>query len=684
MRVLILRPEREATALATALRERGHTPVIAPLFHLEFLHPASDFGARLSSCQAVLLTSANGARALAEASPQRARPILAVGDTTATTAEGLGFTDVTSANGNVEALAELVRRRLDPAKGPLLHASGHDVAGDLAALLAPAGFTVDRVVLYEAREEATLPEPARAALAARAIDIVPLFSPRAASTFAGMVKAAGLVDTLGGVTAVGISLAALAPVAGLPFRDTVAARKPTRQAVLDEIDRLAAAGAKGETATMGETEKATGEAKMSDAPAGPATEPATPPPMPPAAPSRPAKAADARRAGLGVIGAFVVGLVASVAVLAGALASLPFWPPRYQAMWRGLPAPPQAPASPGIDLAAVQAAAAAAARDGIEQARRDLAAKIDDLEKRMRALSAQQAAPAAPAVDPAAQQRAEDEMRRRVEAQVREIAEREVRQRADQISAATTAPPAPAPGLSAAEAEKEMATLRREIAALQSAMTALDGAMATQRDENARQREQAKAIADAMSVRSAGEQKALAAARASALVGVAARLNTALDTGAPFARELDLVVPLVQGDEKIAAIARALQEPAMRGVPALATLEAEFPTVAKAALADDLADDSYGARLLGKVKSLVSLRRVGDVPGDTTEAKLARAETALQRGDLAAAVALVRALPEQTKKATAAWLAKAEARLAAKAEVDQLAALAVAMLGATR
>ena len=420
---------------------------------------------------------------------------------------------------------------------------------------------------------------------------------------------------------------------------------------------------------------------MSDAPAGPASEPATPP----ATASRTAKAAEARRAGLGVIGAFVVGVVASALVLAGALASLPFWPPRYQAMWRGLPAP--APATPAIDLQAVQAAAAAAARDGIEQARRDLAAKLDDLEKRMRALSAQQAspAPAAPAADPAAQQRAEDEMRRRVEAQVREIAEREVRQRADQIAGAVpAAPPAPAPGPSVADTEKEMATLRREIAALQSAMTALDGAMASQRDENVRQREQAKAITDAMSVRSAGEQKALAAARASALVGVAARLNTALDTGAPFARELDLVVPLIQGDAQIAAIAKGLQEPAVRGVPAPATLEAEFPAVAKAALADDLADDSYGARLLGKVKSLVSLRRVGDVPGDTTEAKLARAETALQRGDLAAAVALVKALPEQTKKATAAWLAKAEARLAAKAEVDQLAALAVAMLGATR
>ena len=67
MRVLITRPEREATALAQALGARGHSPVIAPFFRLQVLHPPDDFAASLADCQAVLITSANGARALAEA-----------------------------------------------------------------------------------------------------------------------------------------------------------------------------------------------------------------------------------------------------------------------------------------------------------------------------------------------------------------------------------------------------------------------------------------------------------------------------------------------------------------------------------------------------------------------------------------------------------------------------------------
>ena len=87
---------------------------------------------------------------------------------------------------------------------------------------------------------------------------------------------------------------------------------------------------------------------------------------------------------------------------------------------------------------------------------------------------------------------------------------------------------------------------------------------------------------------------------------------------------------------------------------------------------------------VGKLRGLVSLRRVGDVPGDTTEAKLARAESALHAGDLGKAVDLVKSLPPQTANATSAWLARAEAHLAANRTVDQLAAYAVSLLGAVR
>jgi uroporphyrinogen-III synthase len=638
MRVLITRPEREAAALAAALGERGHTPVIAPLFRLEILHPPPGLAAALAACQAVLLTSANGARALAEASDQRGRPIFAVGDTTATTAEGLGFSAVTSAAGDGEALVDLVRRRLDAKAGPLLHVSGVDVSFDPGEALGRDGFEVQRFVLYEAREADALPDSARAALQARALDVATFFSPRAASLFARLLGQAGLAESVRGVTAIAISPAALAPLADLPFTAAVAAARPTRQAVLDEIDRLASAGVTG----------VKGQATMSDAPSS------SPPPTD--AHPMDAHLIDARpvkvRRGLGVFGAFLTGLIAAVIVLAAALISLPYWPQEARALWPGQAAPPPAP-KPGADLATVRAEATTIANAAVDAAKRELNGRLDDLEKRLRALSAT-AAERPAAADPAI-----GELRSKVEA----LENRPAAQ-----------PPA---ATSTGDADKEVAALRTDIAGLRTALQTLDQAVSLQR-------EQTKTLSDAVGNRGAAEQKAFTAARASAVIGIAARLSAALDSGLPFAGDLALLMPLIQGDAKLGEIATALQPYAQTGVASRAALAVDFPAVAKAALADDLADDSFGERLLGKLKSIVSLRRVGDVQGDSVEAKLARAEAALDGGDLAKAVEIVKSLPAQTAKATAAWLARAETHLAAKRGVDQLAAHAVALLGTAR
>ncbi len=220
----------------------------------------------------------------------------------------------------------------------------------------------------------------------------------------------------------------------------------------------------------------------------------------------------------------------------------------------------------------------------------------------------------------------------------------------------------------AAEVQKDVADLKAEIAKLQTAI----GEAA----------DKAKAQASALG---AGEQKALAAARASAVIGLAARLSAALDSGLPFATDLGLLAPLARDDPRLAEIVAGLQPLAVTGVDGRTTLAAAFPAVAKAALADDLADDSFGQRLLGKLKGLVSLRRTGaDVEGDSVEARLARAEAALNAGDIAKAVTLVKSLPPQTAKATSAWLVRADAHLAAQRAVDQLAAHAVALLGAAK
>ncbi len=611
MRVLITRPEREATALATALVQRGHAPVIAPLFTLQILHPPSDFAAALAACQAVLLTSANGARALAEAGDQRSKPVFAVGDTTAATAEGLGFTSVVSASGDAAALAELVKQRLDPAKGPLVHVAGVDVAGDPA----PIGFETRRFVLYEARAADALPDSARAALQARALDAATFFSPRAASVFATLVEKAGLADACRGITAIAISPAVAEPLKSLPFQAVQTAARPTRQAVLEEIDRLPAAVVKGPQ-------------PMSD----------TPLPSPPTSETAPVVV----KRGLGVVGAFVTGVVASVIVLAGALLSLPYWPDEARSMWRGPPLK-----MPPVAVAAPAPAAPAPVLDtaALDAAKRELTARLDDLVKRMRGVSA--TAAQADRSGSSNSSSSSDEAIAELRGKISVLESR--------------------PGVTL-DTEKDVAALKTDIASLRAALS--DAA------------DKAKADASALNT---GEQKALAAARASAVIGIAARLSAALDSGLPFATDLGLLAPLAKDDAKLAEVMAPLQPQAAAGVISRSALAAQFPAVAKAALADDVADDSFGERLLGKLRGLVSLRRVGaDVPGDSVEAKLARAEAALNAGDIAKAIELVKSLPPQTAKATGAWLARADTHLAAQHAVGQIAAHGVALLGAAK
>jgi uroporphyrinogen-III synthase len=236
IRALVTRPRSEAETLAAELVGRGIEPVIEPLIEIvDRRAPSPD----LAGVQAILCTSGNGVRALARASGERGVAVFAVGDATARAAREAGFARVESAGGDVDDLARLVRRRLRPGDGRLLHVAGSDIAGDLAGRLGDAGFAVERAVLYEARAAAAL-TPATALLIGHGeIDLALFFSPRSAAIFARLVAEAGIARGLAATAALSISRAADAALGGLPFRDRAVADAPTQAALIALVDQLA-------------------------------------------------------------------------------------------------------------------------------------------------------------------------------------------------------------------------------------------------------------------------------------------------------------------------------------------------------------------------------------------------------------------------------------------------------------
>ena len=89
-------------------------------------------------------------------------------------------------------------------------------------------------------------------------------------------------------------------------------------------------------------------------------------------------------------------------------------------------------------------------------------------------------------------------------------------------------------------------------------------------------------------------------------------------------------------------------------------------------------------RVVARLRGLVTIRRTGDVAGEDAGARIARAETALARDDLAGAVAEMKNLSSdlagEAGAAVSAWLVRAEARLQALELLDRLDRLALERL----
>jgi uroporphyrinogen-III synthase len=237
MRILISRPQEDAARLAELLHARGHEPLCASLLSVRFFDgPELTF----ESVSAIVVTSANGVRALARRTERRDLRIFAVGPQTADAAKKAGFDDVECADGDATTLAEKVLGWVGPQEGVLLHAASADTEGQLKTLLAEEGYTVDEIVLYEVVAIHKLPEIAREAMVHHALDAAVVFSPRSGQALRDCILRAGLAEACKSIAAICISPATAAALEPLAFRRVIVAERPNQAAMLDAVEQAAA------------------------------------------------------------------------------------------------------------------------------------------------------------------------------------------------------------------------------------------------------------------------------------------------------------------------------------------------------------------------------------------------------------------------------------------------------------
>jgi hypothetical protein len=143
------------------------------------------------------------------------------------------------------------------------------------------------------------------------------------------------------------------------------------------------------------------------------------------------------------------------------------------------------------------------------------------------------------------------------------------------------------------------------------------------------------------------------------------RIQTAIDTGTPFA---DAVTELRDSAVDVPA---PLADQAESGVASLSTLQSTFPDLARDALRAARQQNGT-AGIGGFLETQLGLRSLEPREGDDPDAVLSRAEAALRTGDLTQTLTELGALPDPAKAVLADWRAQAETRVAAATAVQDL------------
>lgn len=230
MRLLVTRPEPDATHTARVLRQRGHEVLVAPLLQTQTIDVAFS-----GPYAAVLMTSANAARALA--SHPQARdvanlPTFTVGARSAEAARAAGFGEVTSADGALGDLVALVASRFAASSQRLLYVAGEDRAGDLGGELAAQGVTVETAVIYRAVAATRLPAELKQALSNAQLDGALHYSRRSVTTLIELGRAAGVLNTLLNLAHYCLSGEVAAPLRNAGARQISVAPHPDEAALI--------------------------------------------------------------------------------------------------------------------------------------------------------------------------------------------------------------------------------------------------------------------------------------------------------------------------------------------------------------------------------------------------------------------------------------------------------------------
>ena len=190
--ILVTRPQADFQRTADNLAGLGFGALSAPMMNftkLAFTMPKVD------EVAALIFTSANGIRAIADVAEFKHLPCYVVGVQTAKLAMELGFVVFGQGAGDVESLVKLIEKDylVRGLNKNLLHISGVHQAGQLAQSLAELSIDCVRLQAYEMKAVQQINTKIKQKLCANEIDGILFYSTRSAKIFIELMQQSGVL-----------------------------------------------------------------------------------------------------------------------------------------------------------------------------------------------------------------------------------------------------------------------------------------------------------------------------------------------------------------------------------------------------------------------------------------------------------------------------------------------------------
>ena len=245
LKVLLTRPVERVSATVSALAAHRISSISDPMLAVE---PLRGVTIQLRQCQALLVTSVTAADLLSSIISDRMIRVYAVGAATAGKLLARGFQNVKSADGDVWALFDLVKRCSDPLGGRLVHVGGEEIAGNLVDNLRACGFCTEHIVAYRVQEAVAFAEHTLLAFEKGEVEAVLFFSPRSARAFARVLGSQKYPWALGIVRAFCLSRTVADEIKGIGWAQVVVSQQPTMASLIESISVFSASFAGAENA----------------------------------------------------------------------------------------------------------------------------------------------------------------------------------------------------------------------------------------------------------------------------------------------------------------------------------------------------------------------------------------------------------------------------------------------------